>query len=522
MSLTFPDTSFLPGKKLTLLLLAGIVLFYLINGIVYLNYQTLTSDETDFFRYTIRFIKGNPDRIYPSDDNSKMPVNVLNTLPRLAEQLLNPGLQKNDGGYTDILYGRYVTLLFSVLTLLLVYRWASELHGSGAGLFAAFLFSICPNNLSHATLVTTDAYSVFFLLATMYWLWKFCLQETRKNFIYLSLFVALSQLVKQSLFHLYIMVPLAIGIYYGVKRKKVKIQPLLAAAVVFVLINLAVINAGFYFYQTGRSLGSYQFMSNLFQNVQQVFPQWLPIPFPHPFVQGLDQAKYYDQVGGGFPHSSFANVTILGQSRTGEGFFYYYFVSIFYKTPIPYFLFFLWSAYVLWKRKTSFWEKGFFLLLPVVYFLVQLSFFYKAQCGLRHLVFIYPFLFIFSSVIVRQLQSLPAKISFSILCLYTLVSVLSYWKNYYPYTNEFILDKTFAYKKVGADNLDFLHGGNFLRQYLAEHPEVKKLPKSFQKGTFVVSPGQYLNQWNLPEYEWIKNYQPIGNIARVYLLIQVK
>ena len=66
-------------------------------------------------------------------------------------------------------------------------------------------------------------------------------------------------------------------------------------------------------------LGEYRFMSELFSGLQNVLPAWLPLPFPRPFVEGLDMAKYYDQVGGGIDHvSSFGKPTILGEARTEE------------------------------------------------------------------------------------------------------------------------------------------------------------------------------------------------------------
>jgi hypothetical protein len=191
-----------------------IVFFYLFNGIAYIKSQSITSDEGSFYNYAVRYLKGNPERINPRGDNSKMPVSALNTIPRVIESLITPGMQKTDMGVSDILRGRFVTLLFSVLILLLVFFWSNQLYGKKAGLFAAFLFSFCPNNLAAATLVTTDSYSVFFLILSMYLLWRFCNTRSTKNFIALSFVVAISQLVKQSLFHLYILVPFLLLMYF--------------------------------------------------------------------------------------------------------------------------------------------------------------------------------------------------------------------------------------------------------------------------------------------------------------------
>ena len=160
--------------------------------------------------YAIRYLKGNPDRVRPRTDNSKMPIIALNTIPRVGQEIFSGKMNKADGGFNDLMNGRHITLIFSVLTILLVYLWSKQLYGESAGLLGAFLMSICPNNLSHAALVTTDSYSVFFLLASFYCLWKYCKSSVVPNLVLLSVVTALSQLVKQSLFHLYILIPLSI------------------------------------------------------------------------------------------------------------------------------------------------------------------------------------------------------------------------------------------------------------------------------------------------------------------------
>jgi hypothetical protein len=162
------------STKFSLLILFIIIGAYLANGIFYLNAQSLTSDEAGFYNYAVRFLKGNPERTNPVMDNSKMPVNALNTIPRIVEQHILNMKPAADGGTHDIMNGRYVTLFISVLSIGFVFLWAKELYGEKAGLFSAFLFSFCPNHLANAGLVTTDAYSTLFLLSTLYFFWKYC------------------------------------------------------------------------------------------------------------------------------------------------------------------------------------------------------------------------------------------------------------------------------------------------------------------------------------------------------------
>ncbi len=335
--------------------------------------------------------------------------------------------------------------------------------------------------------------------------------------------IALSQLVKQSLFHLYIIAPISICFCYAVNRN-FNLRPLLKYFILFVLINWFVLNLGYYFYGTNSTLGSYHFMSDLFKNVQQIFPANLPVPLPTPFVNGLDMAKYYDQLGGGYDQtSSFGKVTILGKSSTGGSFWYYYFVSVFYKTPISYFVF-LFCAIGLLIKSRSFkqWSGNeFFLVLPVIYFLFIMSFFYKTQCGIRHMIFIYPFLFILCSGIIPHINNSFQKIAVACLSIFLIFSVGRYWKNYYPYTNEFILDKKMAYSYVGASNSEFQQGGYFCKNYLAEHPEVLRATGEPKAEFFLINSAEYLDIWNCHTFDWITKVKPSGHVAYNWLLVKV-
>ncbi len=69
-----------------------------------------------------------------------MPITALNTLPRIIEQTIHPGLKKNDNGASDIINGRYITLLLSIFIGVYILVWAKELYGEAAATFSLFLF----------------------------------------------------------------------------------------------------------------------------------------------------------------------------------------------------------------------------------------------------------------------------------------------------------------------------------------------------------------------------------------------
>lgn len=506
------------------LILTFLIIVYLLNGIYSINTWSITADEGSHLSYGIRIIKGDPERNNPEKDNSKMPISVLNAIPRGVEQILSPNLVRNDWGEADTIKGRYVTLLFSVLIIFLVFHWAKRLYGVNAGLFAAFLYCCCPNNLGNAVLVTTDTYAVFFLLATMYFLWRFTQTKSTKHLLWFAMMLGLSQLAKQSLFHLYVLAPLCLIIYAVVQKEKFRFVSLLKKTLIIASISWVIINAGFVFYGMNMKLGDYQFMSSLFQKVQHLFPAQMPVPLSKAFITGLDQAKYYDQLGGGYINSSFGNVTILGHSSTGGSFWYYYFVTIFFKTPITYLILSGWAIFVLCKTSSfkQFIANEFFLLAPIVYFVLLMSFLYNTQVGVRHILFIYPLLFIFSGIIIKHYKGVRDGWLLILLSIFLVFSVAKYCDNYFSYTNEFIADKKAAWKYVGASNLNIDQAYSLMEKYLAKHPDVHLAPEEPAKGKFVLTVDRYLDIWNTGKYQWLRNQEPVGQVAHEFLLFDVK
>jgi hypothetical protein len=511
------------GNKRQHPLLVFILLFYLLNGIFYLRAQSLTFDETSHLSYATRLLKGHPERVYQTD-NSKMPISFINLIPRIIAQLFNPKLKKTDNGASDVFAGRYMTLLVSIFSILLVFQWSKELYGADAGIFSAFLISFCPNMIANAGLVTTDSYSMLFLSLSLYTLWKFCNKPEITCFFLFSLFVGTSQLVKQSLFHLYILVPIILAVFFSIYKPQIKFTRFLFYLIIFFFINWFVINLGYGFRDTNTPLRQFRFYSDSFQRLQQILPAWLTIPFPKAFITGLDLSKYYDQIGGGdYVKSTFGNVTILGRSSQGGSFWYYYFISFLFKTPIASLVFIFTGIILVVKNRTprAFFLREFFLFAPVIYFIIYMSFFYKTQIGIRQIIFLYPFLYIICGALFKWLDTLYVRIFVVAGCTFLLISVLQYWCNYYPYTNEFVYDKKKAYKYVGSGNLEFNQGKSFFEAFLLKHPEVHMAPMKPAPGIYLINLNDYMDVWNLHQYAWLRNFQPIGQVAYNGLLLRV-
>src|SRR5687767_12992390 len=97
---------------------------YIVHGLFIINGNSVTNDEMDHWSYGKRMLMLRPEKIYPYDDASTMPISGINAVPRAIQQMINPTLEKDDGGTSDIMNGRYVTLFICLLIAIYIYKWS--------------------------------------------------------------------------------------------------------------------------------------------------------------------------------------------------------------------------------------------------------------------------------------------------------------------------------------------------------------------------------------------------------------
>ena len=498
---------------------------YLINGFIAIPKNSVTYDEMDHWSYGKRILKLQPEKVYPYDDGSAMPISGLNALPRAIEQLLTPGLLKTDGGFSDIMHGRYVTLIICLLTGFFIYRWSKELFGENAAIFSLFLFVFCPNLNGHGILLTTDAFTALFTISTFYFFWKFSNQSGWKYFILFSLSLAVAQLVKYTMLHLFILLA-AISVLQLIKRKTLisnwKIN--LKRLAVLSTIILIVINTGYFFNNTGRSLSTIETRSSTFTNLKSSVISNIPIPLPGPYIEGLDLTMHMNELGAGNPNVSGVNY-LLGEKRSGTGFWNYYLVSFFFKTPVSVLLILLSAIVFLFirKRKEGHPSTMIFLLGIATYFLILLGLQVNSQVGLRHVILIYPLLYVLAGS-VWSFSFFQNKLKYIIppIAVYVVATFYFYFPNLISYTNEFITDKKTAYKTFADSNLDFGQGWFTIEQYLKKHPDVKLASEEPAAGKFAVGINDFLDLNRTGKYAWLSKFKPDSHIRHCFLLFTIR
>jgi hypothetical protein len=274
-------------------------------------------------------------------------------------------------------------------------------------------------------------------------------------------------------------------------------------------------------------LDHYQFHGSAFRHLQsalQGIGAWLPVPLPSPYIRSMDIVMYFDQLGGGVPGALNGAPYMLGQ-HSEHGFWYYYFAALWYKLPIPVLLLLVLTVF-LYLRKAGgarFLQQEIYLILPALYYLVYMNFFYATQVGIRHIIIILPLLYVFTGFFASQLTTLRARSVGYALLAYELVSVGIRFPHFLPYTNEWITDKKMAYTKLADTNLCYGEGKPFLQNYLRQHPDAVYQPDSIMPGKIVMEVNDVLDLaiGTQGKYVWVAPLIPVDHIHSQYLVYDI-
>jgi len=490
---------------------------------------SLSYDEGLFYGYGTTILKFQREKDVILFD-SKLPITALNNIPRALEQVFNPKLQKTgEAATSDIVHGRYISLIVSILLGILIFLWSQKLYNKRTALFCLLLYLLCPNFLSHGIFVSSDIFACFFMTLSLYYLWRFCVGHKTKFFLLMSVATGLAEISKFSMIHLFVIIPIVLlAVRLGAQKQNgskvwFPARRVLFYAVSFILINWFIISASHFFYQVFQPLRNYAFASNPFKGLQNFLP-WFPSALPSSYISSMDAVMYFDQLGGGVKGSLNGAIYILGQSSI-RGFWYYYFVTIFFKTPIPVLLIWLASIFLFLRNfnRSYFFSNEVFLLFPTVYFLIYMNFFYSTQVGIRHILIIFPLLFIFAGRFVSKIFEWKKQFILYTLIVWEIISVFSYFPHFLPYTNEFVWNKKMAYKKLADSNLCYGEGGKFLQKYLARNPDAVLMPERPVAGKIVMEVNEMLNKdiKTIGKYDWVNKLTPVDHVHSQYLVFNV-
>jgi len=373
-------------------------------------------------------------------------------------------------------------LPFIFLTLVLgfaVYYWANKLYGKKVGIFAAFLILLMPNILAHGPLINTDLGLTLFMFITVYFWGEYLKKPTRKSLALAGIFCGLAFASKYtSVLLLPILLILGVIKIFIDKNSKYWIKYLLGFFGIGIITFIIVwFSYGFSIATPPQPIGTLSENIKMWANwdIPTIFDgiseRIRPILFPADYYKGLILVVRHG-LGG---HSSF----LLGETNN-TGWWYYFPVAIFVKTPIPFFIFLALAIGIFGKIKAKLLFDELLLIIAPIIFLV-FSMYSKADLGVRHVLPIFPFLAVYAAKSINLLKFSEIKIInhnpkklvvallFLLLILWYLISSISSHPNYIAYFNEAVGSSRNGYKILTDSNLDWGQDIVRIKAYIDKH-----------------------------------------------------
>ena len=346
-------------------------------------------------------------------------------------------------GIKAIKASRVMTLLFALLAGIIIFLWAKELFGPLGSIISAVIFLFDPNVIAHATVTTTDMAAVATILLAVYFLRKYIQSPSIKTLVFCGSAVGLAFLCKfSSLILLPIFGLILLFTMHGDKIGK-RLLNALIAGLLMLFIAGTVLFAGYGFKVEKFAAKPGESFSQQYEGKGN-----LPVPAKQ-YLRGLKTLT-----GEANGHKAYLNGI---SDDTGKGWWYYFPATFVYKTNwvalaliiITILLFALPKC----REKVRLPKNEvIFLGIPIlIYLLAGFGLLgISLNLGVRHLLPIYPFIYIFVGAIgkVIDLRDVKGKIAVLLIVLsYGAIITITH-PNYLSYFNipnagRYLIDSNF-------------------------------------------------------------------------------
>ena len=381
----------------------------------------------------------------------------------------------NNNADQILFFGRlpivFLTLFLGILIFFIAYRF----WGAYGAFVSTTLYAFDPNIMAHGHLITTDIGVTLGILSTLAMGWLFMKNPNRRNILLLGLILGIAELMKFTAIMLYPILIILLGWYiFSIKADWKLIKRYILSIISVFIISWVIIWAGYGFKTTLAPV-----VSNIAQATKNINDPSYVLPLtntqttltdktynviryimvPRDYFKGLFMVLTH--VGSG--HESY----LLGQiSRTG---WWYYFPVLFSaKSTIPALALIFTSVYFVFKTKV---KRNFYLLFGALLYLA-LAMTTKADLGLRHILPIYPILYILVGIL--TLQNIKwFKIAIPILLGLIFIEFLFVKPYYLSYFNQFYGGIWNGYNVATDSNYDWGQDLKKIKTYESDHPEIK-------------------------------------------------
>lgn len=413
-----------------------------------------------------------------------------------------------------LFWSRLPVMLLSCGLAGLLFMWGRRLYGAWGGLLTLALYCFSPNILAHARLATLDLGACFFMTLALYAFARFRAAASWKR-------------------------TLAAGVTLGLALSA-KATGLLLAPVILAALMLK---------QGDSRLRDPQYWRSVLCDGAVIFATAVAallltygFPFKPVYYWDTLQNVFYKSLHSGegavdvpgMPHLNYA-FYLLGDYST-QGWPYYSLVAFLAKTPVA-ILLALAVAFISKKRWRG-WTDG--LILGTIALLFIASAFNRVNIGLRHILPVYPLLFLYLGRLALLPKLRRQKAGLSCLLAWFIISSCVAFPDYLPYFNELAGGAQSGHKILDDSNLDWGQDLGRLKAvavkhkgepfYIATNWMFDPAAYSFEaqrlqdeqianppKG--VIAVGKHwavrhrISRRSPAYFDWLDKYQPIGEVG---------
>lgn len=479
-------------SKAQLAVIAILVLFMVVQELISITQNSLTSDENLYIgagkeifetgNFKTVVVMAHPPLSYYVGSIFLTPLNFEKEIWQNHDWKRGQDVAFHSGYNSGriIFFSRLPFAFLSVFLALYVLKWATELYGAKSGIVALFLYSFNPSVIAYSGIATTDFTAAAMMFVAAYYFWKLFKEPSRKNLMLSGIFLGFALLSKITavLLILVFMVLGIICIYNG--KCKINIKTLLKNLLIMLFISFLLIFSfyGFQFDTLSNSLPAGFFADKARQELSKTGFFSKQLLYVYDNVK-LPAPSYIGEIGYLFYISSQPNPGYLFGRITDNVVWYYVYVTFLLKTGVT-LLIFLVMLFVFRKRvpqkdllaKLSLW-------LPILFVFINFSLTNKMS-GVRHILAVYPFMFVLASNIVNVKPNKQKKynlIVYALLFYYALSTILIA-PHYMAYISEIFGGPDNAYKILVGSSID--HGQDLyrLKEYMGKN-NIKKIKLSY-------------------------------------------
>lgn len=455
---------------------------------------------------------------------------------------------QNDNPDSIVNTARFVIMLLSVLLGLLIWRWTRELFGPLAAGVAVFIYAFEPTIIAHSQLATLDIGTAFFGFLALWLLRKYLLQRTFKTLLLAAISFGAYQVTKFSGVVFIIIFVLLLIMNLVTDARNGKPWPwrlLIRDLIVFSVVAYFVIACVYRFDRYQIVTGEERIMK-----FEQVLKPLGPVEKPLMWFltkPKIVAGRWWSGMIWQIAHSRRGHPAYLFGNYSQQGWWYYYPVAYFLKTPIPMLMMLLAGAFAFMRIKRISSFDRWFLMIPFVVF----GFFMitnRIDLGVRYLLPVYPIIIIMAASLVpsslAQKKQLTTGAVTVLMLAWLAVESLSIYPDYLTYFNQFAGGPRGGIRYLADSNVDWGQDLKGLAHYVNKN-KIKKITMSYfgtanpdnyrfpyriftdrerhnyTPGIYAVSVNNLLCVFteNKTDYAWLKKRKPtdvIGNSIYVY------